>query len=86
MASEQRTDHSVDKAMELLEQLLRSRLPMTLQELSVLLNHLFFCGCTIRVCVRNLCCAGICQFSPDFPIYEICYHMPALFSRAILSP
>ena len=34
MASEQRTVHSVDKAMELLEQLLRSRLPMTLQELS----------------------------------------------------
>ena len=34
MAAELRTVHSVDKAMELLEQLLRSRLPMSLQELS----------------------------------------------------
>ena len=34
MSAEPRTVHSVDKAMELLEQLLRSRLPMTLQELS----------------------------------------------------
>lgn len=34
MAAELRTVHSVDKAMELLEQLLRNRLPMTLQELS----------------------------------------------------
>ena len=34
MASELRTVHSVDKAMELLELLLHSRLPMTLQELS----------------------------------------------------
>lgn len=34
MAAEPRIVHSVDKAMELLELLLRSRLPMTLQELS----------------------------------------------------
>ena len=34
MSSPQRTVHSVDKALELLELLLRRRLPMTLQELS----------------------------------------------------
>ena len=39
MASEQRTVHSVDKAMELLEQLLHSRIPMTLQELSAAVGY-----------------------------------------------
>jgi len=39
MASEPRTVHSVDKAMELLEQLLRRRLPMTLQELSAAVGY-----------------------------------------------
>ena len=34
MPAQQRTVHSVDKAMDLLETLLHSRLPMTLQELS----------------------------------------------------
>ena len=39
MASEPRTVHSVDKAMELLELLLRRRMPMTLQELSAAVGY-----------------------------------------------